>query len=50
MIVDRAIANPSVHKRLTGKYMIDVFGGLGEATHHLGLRGYVFDTKVWALV
>ena len=38
-IVDRAIANPSAHKRMTGKYMLDVLGGLGfvaKATKHLG--------------
>ena len=43
-VVDKAV----VHKRMTGKYMLDVFGGSGfvaKATSHLGLRGYVFDTK-----
>ena len=45
---DRAIANPSAHKRMTGKRMLDVFGGpgfLAKATNHLGLRGYVLDTR-----
>ena len=33
---------------MTGKFFIDVVGGSGflsKATHHLGLRGYVLDTK-----
>ena len=33
---------------MTGKYMLDVFGGSGfftKATNHLGLRGYVLDSK-----
>ena len=33
---------------MTGKSLIDVFGGSGflsQATNHLGLRGCVFDTK-----
>ena len=33
---------------MTGKYMVDVFstaGFLAKAAHHLGLRGYVLDTK-----
>ena len=36
------------HKRMTGKDMLDVFGGSGfvaNATNHLGSRGYVLDTK-----
>ena len=38
----------STHKRMTGKYMVDVFGGSGfltTATNHLGLRSFVLDTK-----
>ena len=33
---------------MTGKYLLDVFGGLGflaKTTNHFGLRGYVLDTK-----
>ena len=33
---------------MTGKYMLDVFGGpgfLAKASNHMGLRGYVLDTK-----
>ena len=48
MIVDRSIANPSGHKHMTGKYVVDVVGGPGsltKATHHLGLRGCVLDTN-----
>ena len=40
--------HPVVHRRVTGKYMLDEFGGSGfmsKATNHLGLRGYVLDTK-----
>ena len=47
-IVDVAFASPAAHKRMTGKYMHDVFGGSGfltRASNHLGLRGYVLDTK-----
>ena len=47
-IVDKATAIPSAHKRMTGKYTLDVFGGPGfvaKASNHLGLRGYVLDTK-----
>ena len=47
--IDRAIANPPAHKRMTGKCMLDVFGGLAflaKSSNHIGLRGYVFDTKV----
>ena len=39
----------AAHKRVTGKCMLDVFGGSGflaKATNHLGLRGYVLDTGV----
>ena len=49
-VVDQAFADPVVHKRMTGKYMLDVFGGSGfvaKATAHLGLRGNVLDTKFW---
>ena len=46
-IVDRAMATPSAHKRMTGKYMPDVFGGLlAKATNNLGLRGRVLGTKL----
>ena len=47
-VADKATASPAVHKRMTGKFLLDVFGGSGfltKATHHLGLRGYVLDTK-----
>ena len=30
--VDGVIADPSAHKRMTGKYMLDVFGGFGFLT------------------
>ena len=46
--VDKATASPAAHKRVTGKYLIDVFGGngsLSKATNHWGLRGDVLDTK-----
>ena len=36
---------------MTGKYLFDVFGGLGifaKASNHLGLRGHVLDTKFGA--
>ena len=29
-IVDKAIANPAAHRRMAGKYMLDVFGGPGN--------------------
>ena len=41
-IVDKATASLAAHKRITGKCMIDVFGGSGfltKATNHSGLRG-----------
>ena len=47
-IVDKATADPAVHKRMTAKYMLDVFGGSGiltKVTCHLGLLGYVLNTK-----
>ena len=47
--VDKATASLAAHKRLTGKYMLDVFGGSGfltQATNHLGLRGFVLDTNL----
>ena len=47
-IVDGATASPSAHKRMIGKYILDVFDGPcipAKATNHLGLRGHVFDTK-----
>ena len=46
--VDRSPASPAAHKRMTGKCMLDVFGGTGllaKATNHLDLRSYVLDTK-----
>ena len=48
-IVDREI--PAVHKRMTGKYMLDVFGGpgfLATASNLLGLCGHALDTKFGA--
>ena len=36
---------------MTGKYMLDVFGGSGffaKASNHLGVRGNVLDTKFGA--
>ena len=42
------IANPPGHKRTSGKFLVDVFGGSGfvaKAIHHLGLRGYVLETQ-----
>ena len=47
-VVDEAFADPVVHKHMIGKYMLDVFGGLGfvaKAANLFGLRGFVFDTK-----
>ena len=47
-VVAQAFADPAVHRRITGKYKLDVFGGSGfvaKATNHLGLRGCVRDTK-----
>ena len=38
----------AAQKRTIGKYLLDVFGGYGflaQTTNHLGLRGYVLDTK-----
>ena len=45
-VVDKAFADPVVHKLMTEKYMLDVFGGSGVAkgTSHLDLRGYVFTS------
>ena len=46
--LETVVANPSARKRMTGKYMLDVFGGhgfLAKASNHLGLRGYVLDAK-----
>ena len=47
-VVDKAFADPVVQKRMTGKFMLDVFGVSGfvaQATNQLGVRGYVLDTK-----
>ena len=41
-------SSPPTHKRMTGKYMLDVFGGSGfrtKARNYSGLRGFVLDTK-----
>ena len=48
-VVDKATADPAARKNMTGKYLLDMFGGSGflsKATNDLGLRGYVLDTKV----
>ena len=48
---DGANAHPSVHKRMTGKKMLDVFGGpgfLAKASNHLGLRGLCARHVVWS--
>ena len=48
-VIDKTIPRPAVHKRITAKYVIDVFGGSGflaKAANHVGLRGYVLDTEV----
>ena len=48
VLLTKTIPSPAVHKRMTGKYFIDVFGGSGflsKATDHLGRRGYVLETK-----
>ena len=48
VIVGWAIADPVARVRMTGKSMLDVFGGSGfvaVATNYLGLRCYVLDTK-----
>ena len=47
-VIDKATPSRAVHKRMTGKYFIDVFGGFGflsKATNHFGLRGHVLDMK-----
>ena len=47
-VVDKATASPAARKRMTGKYILDVFGVSGflpEATNHLSLRGNVLVTK-----
>ena len=47
-VIDKATPSPAAHKRMTGKYFIDVFGVFGflsKATNHLGLRGHVLDMK-----
>ena len=47
-IVDMATSGPPGHRRTTGEYLLDVFGGSGflsKATNHLGLRCHVLDTK-----
>ena len=47
-VVDEMIAPSSAHKSMSGKCMLDMFGGPGfeaEATNTLGLRGSVIDTK-----
>ena len=46
-VVDKATAGPAARKSMTGKYLLDMFGGAGflsKATNDLGLRGYVLDT------
>ena len=43
-----AVVNPPAHKRLAGRYWLDVFGGAGDLakmTDHLGLCGDVLDAK-----
>ena len=47
-IMGRTFVHPPAHKRITGKYMLDIFGGTGclaEKTNHLGFRGAVLNTK-----
>ena len=47
-IVDKATACSAAHKRMIGKYLLEVFGGSGflaKATNILGLRGYALDAK-----
>ena len=49
--VDQTIADPAVPKRMPGMFLFDVLGGstcVAEATNHLGLRGFVLDTKFGA--
>ena len=51
VFLTKATESPAAHRRMTGKYMIDVFGGSGfltKVTNQLGLRGYVLDTKLGA--
>ena len=49
-IVDKATASPAARKRVTGKYMLDVFGGSGflrKTTKHMGLHGHeVWSTRI----
>ena len=43
---------PAAHKRMTGKAMLDVFGGSGfltDVTNHSGQRGCVLDTEKMVL-
>ena len=51
--VDKATASPADHKRMTGKYLLDVFGGRGflpKVLNHLGLRGLCARHEVWSHV
>ena len=44
----KQFADPTVHRRMTGKFLLAVFGGSGfvtKATSHVGLCGCVLDTK-----
>ena len=46
--IDKTIPSPTAHKRMTGKYMPDVFGELGtlaKASNLRGLHGHVLETK-----
>ena len=46
--MDKATANLAAHRRMPGKYVLEVFGGRGyvaKASNHVGLRGDVLDTK-----
>ena len=47
--VEKVTAPPTADKRMTGKYMLDVFGGpgfLAKTSNHLGSRGNVLDAKL----
>ena len=48
-IVDRANAGPAVHKRMTGKYLLNVFG-LGKSVKSCRFSWLCARHKVWSQV
>ena len=52
-IVDQPSASLVAHKRMTGKYLLDAFGGSGflaKATHHLCFAWLCARHEVWTQV